>query len=271
MIDYEYKDAVTLQEAVANMYNLAAMLRSPEGCPWDRSEHPEDIAKNLMDEVWEYLDANTDGNIAGCREELGDTVWNAAMMLRMHEEAGDFSPIEAINEVCRKIYRRHPHVFSSAAKIDSPEEVLKLWDKIKVEKEGRAASEDDFFSKVPKNLPPLERAKEIQKKVRKVGFDWTDVDSVADKVKEELNEVIEASKEDNKDNLVMEVGDLLFAASCLAAKLKVNPMEALHRSNRKFEDRFNKLSELARERGIELKAENMELMDSLWNEVKKHE
>lgn len=272
MVEYTYVEASDFDGALHNLYEVVTLLRSPGGCPWDREQHCKDVVRALQDECYEYLDALQDGDSAECREEIGDVLMNLFLLLRIHEEQEDFKPVEAVNEICRKLIRRHPHVFSTETVADSSE-VLTLWNKIKEDVEGKKASEDDFFSRVPKSLPPVEEAWEIQKKVRKVGFDWPDAQGVIDKVCEELDEVLDAlnAVEPDQEQVEEEVGDLLFAAVNLARFLKVSPGNALHRSNRKFRTRFNLLAQKCRERGIELNKENFSSMDEIWDEVKQEE
>ncbi len=272
MVEYTYFEATDFDGALHNLYEIVTLLRSPGGCPWDREQKCKDVVRSLQDECYEYLDALQDDDPEECCEEVGDVLMNLFHLLRLHEEQEDFKPVDAINGICRKLIRRHPHVFSTEYAADSTE-VLTLWNKIKEDVEGKKASDDDFFSRVPKSLPPIEEAWEIQKKVRKVGFDWPDTQGVIDKVCEEMEEVLEAinAVEPDQDAIEEEVGDLLFAVVNLSRFLKVSPGNALHRSNRKFRTRFNSLSQKCKERGIELNKENFESMDDIWDEVKQEE
>lgn len=272
MIEYTYKQTTDLSSALMQLYTIVSLLRSKDGCPWDREQDNKSVTTSLLDETYEYLDAVISGNKTDQKEEIGDVALNVMMLLEMHHENEDFSIVEAINEVCQKLIRRHPHVFGEA-QADNSTEVLDLWNKIKIEVEGKTASEDDFFSRVPSSLPPLEMANEIQKKIRKVGFDWPDKQGVIDKVCEELDEVIEADTalDRNADEVEMEVGDLLFSVINLARYLKISPSVALHRSNMKMKKRFNALSKICNERDIPLNTEHFQDMDSIWDEVKKDE
>jgi len=272
MIEYTYQQTTDLSSALMQLFTIVTLLRSKDGCPWDREQDTKSVATALLDETYEYLDAVLGGNKAEQQEEIGDVALNVMMLLEIHHEKDDFSIVEAINDVCQKLIRRHPHVFGDA-KADNSIEVLDLWNKIKVEVEGKTALEDDFFSRVPASLPPLEMANEIQKKIRKVGFDWPDKQGVIDKVCEELDEVIEADTalDRNTDEVEMEVGDLLFAVVNLARYLKISPSVALHRSNMKMERRFNALNKICKERNIPLDTEHFLEMDSIWDEVKEGE
>lgn len=254
------------------LFTLVSLLRSENGCPWDREQTNKSVATNLLDETYEYIDAVLEADEAGQREELGDVLLNAMMLVEMHEESQSNAAIDSLNEVCEKLVRRHPHVFGSH-RVETSDQVINLWNTIKVEIEGKTSHQDDFFSRVPSSLPPLEMANEIQKKIRKVGFDWPEVEGVFTKVKEELDEVMHAQQhpEDRNEDVEMELGDLLFAVVNLARFLGYNPSVALHRSNQKMRMRFNTLHRLAKQRNINLGADNLEAMDALWNEVKQSE
>jgi MazG family protein len=161
----------------------------------------------------------------------------------------------------------------STAEVSSSGEVIDLWNTIKTKVEGKQNTDDDFFSRVPTSLPPLEMANEIQKKIRKVGFDWPNVDGVVEKVEEELSEVLQAKdhQSDETEDLEMELGDLLFAVVNLTRFLGYNPSVALHRSNQKMRNRFNALYQIAKQKDISLNKEHLEEMDQLWQEVKSEE
>lgn len=272
MIDYTFTQANDLQGALQQLFEIVTMLRSPQGCPWDREQTNKTVATSLMDETYEYLDAIIAGDQEGASEEIGDVMLNVMLLLEIHREHNDFDIVSSINAVCEKLIRRHPHVFSTQ-QAENSTQVLELWNKIKVEVEGKKASSNDFFSRVPKSLPPLEMANEIQKKIQKVGFDWPDIQGVVDKVKEELEEVVEAdsSSERSQADVELEIGDLLFSVVNLARYLHVSPSVALHRSNRKVQERFNEVARLCKEREITLEKENLDQMDSIWNEVKRAE
>ncbi len=240
MIDFTPKQSTKLEEALMQLFTIVGLLRSKNGCPWDREQTTKSVATNLLDETYEYLDSVLTSDLPGQKEEIGDVLLNALMLLSMHQEAQDFSIIEALDDTSQKLVRRHPHVFSNTIVADSSE-VIDLWNTIKVEVEGKKHQKDDFFSRVPASLPPLEMANEIQKKIRKVGFDWPAVHGVFEKVTEEFEEVRTAyqNPEDEQEDLEMELGDLLFAVVNLCRYLHYNPSVALHRSNQKMRRRFN--------------------------------
>ncbi len=269
MIDFTYEKKTTLQDALMQLFAIVTLLRSEQGCPWDREQSPKQVSTHLIDETYEYLDAVLSDDKEGQSEELGDVLLNAMMLLEMHQETDPVDGIESLNLVCEKLIRRHPHVFSDQ-KVANSSEVIDVWNAIKVDVEGKTHQKDDFFSRVPPSLPPLEMANEIQKKIRKAGFDWPDAQGVFDKVQEELAEVVEAYRNprDEREDLEMELGDLLFSAVNLCRFLGFNPSLALHRSNQKMRSRFNALYQRAQAEGVQLNQENLAEMDRLWEEIK---
>ena len=270
MIQIDYKRADNLSSALDNLYYIITLLRSPDGCPWDRIQTNKTATESLIDESYEYLDGVIKGNIDSEREEIGDIMINVFMNLRLHEEQDDFQPYEAINEVCEKLIRRHPHVFGEAH-ADNAEGVLTLWNEVKEKVEGHKDKSDDFFPHIPSSLPPLENSYEIQKKLKKVGFDFANTDEVIDKVYEEIQEVKDAISEGNKDHIEEEIGDLLFSVVNLSRFLKVRPNTALYRCNDKVKTRFQKLFDNAYKKGIHLDKDHDKEMNELWDAIKENE
>ncbi len=270
MINYTFIPADTLDSALDNLYTIITLLRSPEGCPWDRIQTNKTATESLIDESYEYLDGVLENDIASCREEIGDVMINVFMNLRLHEEKGDFKPYEAINEVCEKLIRRHPHVFGNE-KAEDAGEVLTLWNKVKENVEGHKDRAEDFFSHIPSSLPPMMESYEIQKKLKKVGFDWENTDGVLRKVKEELKEVEDAITEGDSGEIENEIGDLLFSVINLSRFLKIRPNTALFRCNGKIKKRFQMVFDTARERGIPVDKDHVNEMNILWDEVKEYE
>lgn len=267
MITFTYEEQHSVSDALMQLFTILTILRGDGGCPWDREQTAKDVALNLIEESYEFLDAKEHADVI---EELGDVLLNALMLLEMHQEDDGNDGIAALNAVCRKLIRRHPHVFSTLSVNDSSE-VLDVWNTIKVEVEGKRDASDDFFSRLPSSMGPLEQANKIQKKIEKVGFDWPAVDGVVEKVQEELKEVVEAMESGNGDDVEMEIGDLLFSVVNLSRYLGIDPSYALHRSNEKMKRRFNALYALSQERSVPLGKEHIKEMEALWQEVKGHE
>lgn len=270
MIKYELKKADNLEDGCRNLYEIVSLLRSPEGCPWDRVQTNKSATESLIDEAYEYLDGAIKNDVPSMREEIGDVLINVFMNLYINEENGDFKPEDALNEVCEKLLRRHPHVFGDLH-TKNDKEALSLWNSVKENIEGKKTREDNFFEHIPSSIPPLEEAYEIQKKLKKVGFDWEDVEGVLGKVKEELEEVEEAIEEKDDDHIEEEIGDLLFAVVNLARFLKIRPNTAMMRANKKVRNRFQQLFDICKEKKIPLDKEHVKEMNDVWEAIKERE
>ena len=273
------------------LYETIKRLRSPGGCPWDREQTPATLRSNLIEESYECIEAIDEGDASHIGEELGDIFLVAVMLSYMHEQSGLFTVSNVLENVNEKLIRRHPHVFSDVIVKDS-DEVLKNWQKIKEEKEGRKPK-DSILDAVSRALPPLERAYKLQKKAAKIGFDWPNIDGIWAKVEEESSEVKEAAAEltglqnqadkmthgfleksvahNNLDTarsaLEDECGDLLFAVVNLCRFLDVDPQIALRRTNAKFENRF-KYVEKNIKKTMQDAPYPLDELDKLWNEAK---
>ena len=254
-------------EAFTKLYDIVARLRGPGGCPWDREQTPSSLRSDLIEETYECIEAIDEKNPAHIQEELGDIFLLLTLLSFIHEEDGMFSVSCVLNTACEKLVRRHPHVFGEA-KVRDSSQVIDNWNKIKVEQEGRKPK-DSILDNVSQGLPPLDRAWKLQKKAAGAGFDWPDLAGVIDKVKEELAELTEASVGNTAENIEEELGDLLFSVINLCRYLKVEPSVALRRTNSKFIERFRYMEKKMKETGLELKHENLDIMDRYWNEAKK--
>ena len=260
-------------DAFRQLYDIVARLRGPDGCPWDREQNPSSLRPCLIEETYECIEAIDEKNPAHIREELGDLFLLVTMLAYINEEEGHFSTVDVLQTICEKLVRRHPHVFGETKVRDSGE-VLNNWARIKTEEEGRGAK-DSILDEVSSGIPPLDRAYSLQKKAAKAGFDWPDAAGVADKIREELDEVLEAAAaaavagaESSGEKIEEELGDLLFSAVNLCRYLKVEPSVALRRTNSKFVRRFKYMEKKMKETGQEMKPENVRLMDQYWNAAK---
>jgi len=255
---------MTPDKAFKSLYDTIVKLRSPEGCKWDREQSPSTLRGALIEETYECLEAIDDGDPEHIAEELGDLFLLAAMISYMHEQEEKFSVADVLLKVNEKLIRRHPHVFGDVQVKDS-EEILKNWEKIKIEKEGRKPK-DSILDEVSSAIPPMDRAYALQKKAAKTGFDWPNRDGVVEKIREELEEVCLASEDAAVEE---ELGDLLFSVINLGRYLKIEPSIALRRTNSKFTERFKFIEKKMNESNMELKSENLGIMDKYWNEAKK--
>lgn len=261
----------SLEEAFTRLYRILNILRSPEGCPWDRDQTIGTFYKNIIEEAYEYIDAFDSGDSENCKEELGDLYLVITMLAIMHEERSEFSLLDSLEETSEKLIRRHPHVFAEA-QAEDPEKVVELWDSIKQDVEGKRQKRRSPFKKIPRSLPPLERAFEIQKIAKKQNFDWPDHEGAFQKVSEELSEVHEAIAKKDQQHLEEELGDLLFSVVNASRLVQVNPFVALHKTNEKFIKRYRRMVELYEaQESLPFEQADLEMMDAYWERAKGHE
>jgi MazG family protein len=238
-------------------------LRAPTtGCPWDIEQSFQTIAPYTIEEAYEVADAISRGNRAELCEELGDLLLQTIYHAQMAEEEGAFSFDDVIEAICRKMVRRHPHVFGDET-ARSAKLAKGFWEKMKA-KEREGESRHGLLGSVPVAMPGLTRAVKLQAKAAWVGFDWPSVNNVYDKIVEELAEFREAPE----DKKLEEYGDLLFALANVARHLGIDPEAALRGANAKFERRFAHIENRLAETGKTPGGSNLVEMDSLWNEAK---
>lgn len=253
------------------LHEIVEILRSPEGCPWDREQTHQSIRKNLIEETYEVLETIDEDDPEHMCEELGDLLLQIMLHAQMEQEAGTFNIYDVIEGLNRKLIRRHPHVFGDLSAAD-PEAALRNWESIKQEekrKAGRDPMQLSVLSGIPKDLPELLKALKLQKKAAKVGFDWDRSQDVLDKLSEELLELCEVMDALGMDEQrTEELGDLLFAVVNLARFLNVDPEEAIARANRKFIQRFTYIEEQLRLRGKTFEQTELTEMEALWQEAK---
>ena len=236
---------------------LVRSLRA--GCAWDRAQTPQTLRPYLVEEVLELDQALRVGDPIALRDELGDLLLHLAFQIVIAEERSQFNAEAVTRGLEQKMRRRHPDLFAGRRGADHEH-----WEHTKRRERGGAGT----LTGLPSTLPPLLMAFRLQARAAGVGFDWPDARGPLDKVREEAAEVERATKGGTPDDLLEEVGDLLFAVVNLARKLGVDPGVALERSNTKFTTRFAALEKLARERGVEVGRASLEELDKLWDEVK---
>jgi tetrapyrrole methylase family protein/MazG family protein len=251
----------------SRFFDVIRTLRGPEGCPWDRKQTTESMRPYLLEETYEALDAIDMKDDEELREELGDVFLIATMMAYIKEQDGAFTVSEVFDHISEKLVRRHPHVFGTS-EADTPEAVSAQWDQIKTEVEGKA--HPSALDGIPDGLPPLSRAFELQKRAEKQGFDWNDPAPAAEKVREELDEVL-AHDPSEHTRLEAELGDLLFSVVNLSRKLGVDPSIALHQANGKFRRRFRAVEEEMERRGRTMRDADLAEMDAIWDDTKRSE
>ncbi len=249
-----------------DLVEIMKILRSPDGCPWDRVQTHESIRADFIEETYEAIEAIDTKDTALLREELGDVMLQVVFHSTIEEGNGGFDINDVCDEVCKKLIIRHPHVFADTI-ADTPDEVLKNWDIIKMQTKSQK-SQSEVLGSVSKALPALMYSQKIQKKAAKVGFDFEKTEDALSKVSEELAELKTAIDNNDTENMSEELGDLLFSVVNVARFIKVDSEKALYDATVKFTDRFGKVEALCIERGIDMTTAPMSVLDSLWDEVK---
>ena len=244
------------------MKDLAARLRGPNGCPWDREQTPDSLKHLFLEECYELVEAIEEGDDAKIVEELGDVLFHAASIAQIAEESGAFSVEDVFDVGIAKLVRRHPHVFGDDDAEDSKEVRLR-WNQIK--REEMKGTDKSILDGVPKAMPALAYAQAIQGRAARMGFDWDDYRGVIAKVAEELSELERAESDAERE---AELGDLLFSLVNASRWMGIETETALRRSNSKFYSRFVRMERLAREREQDFESLDMNDKESLWREAK---
>ena len=245
---------------------IIAHLRDPEtGCPWDKEQTYESLKKHVQEEAYEVMDAITSGYPIAINEELGDLLLLITMLSQIGKEKKEFNIYTVFQSIAEKMIRRHPHIFGDA-KVDSVGDVLTNWQKIKAEeKKAKGDHEKGILDGLPRSVPALAQALELQSRAAKVGFDWPTIDGVLDKIVEELAEINNARDLKEKKG---ELGDLLFVLVNFARWNQIDPEDALHFTNQKFRDRFSYIERQLRQNGQKFEDVDLDQMDKWWNEAK---
>ena len=254
---------------IYDLVEIVDILRGENGCPWDREQTHESIKNAIIEESYEVADAIEKEDDNGVIEELGDVLFQVIFHAAIGKEDGYYNLSDIIEGICNKMIYRHPHVFGNAD-VNTTEEVLANWDELK-KKEKHFNTMTDELNGVAKALPALIRAAKVQKKAKKVGFDFENVDKTLEKIKEEINELEEVYKTDNVDRITEELGDLLFSCVNTARFLNVDSEEALNKCINKFIERFSYIENTAISLGLNLKEMSLKEMDELWEKTKKVE
>jgi MazG family protein len=260
------QDPTTTGERFERLVGIMARLRAPGGCPWDREQNFNTIKPYLLEEAYEVFDAIDQRDWPGLAEELGDLMLQAVFFAQMASEEGIFRIDDSLNAIAEKLIRRHPHVFSDGT-ANTPEEVLRRWDEIKAdEKKARGQPQQGRLDSVPRNLPALVEAQQISSKAAAVGFDWEHAGQVLEKLNEELRELDAARTKGTVEEVEGEIGDLLFVLVNLSRKLRVDPEQALRKTNAKFRKRFAQV-----EKHAALPGATLDEMEARWQEAKAHD
>jgi len=266
-IDPLQPSAPHAEEKFRELLDLVARLRSPEGCPWDRSRKKEDIGRYLIEEAYEVLEALDGASPDEIREELGDLLFQILFLARIAEEAGEFDIVAVLGEIIEKMIRRHPHVFGDA-QVANVEAVRANWEQIKKEVEHKGKGEARLTKGLPRTLSTLARTQRITARASTVGFDWGNATEVLKKVDEELSEFRVALEAGDQAAMKEEAGDLLFTLVNLCRFTGADAETALRASLGKFTKRFAYIEQKLAERGKTPAKATLAEMDGLWNEAK---
>ena len=269
-------------DAFARLVDLVRVLRSPEGCPWDREQTLQTLRPFVLEETYEVLEALDRDDRDALREELGDFIFEGVLLAQLCSETGDFTVADSLHAISDKLVRRHPHVFGpSAGGLDegrprptTPDEVVERWEDLKARETSAKGGQRTALGGVPKVLPALLRTHEIGVRASAVGFDWERASDVVAKIEEEVAELrveIGDGPAGNQERAEEEMGDLLFAIANLSRKLGIEPESALRKANDKFTRRFSAMEARLRGTGRPLSAFSLQEMEDEWNRVKQAE
>jgi tetrapyrrole methylase family protein/MazG family protein len=272
--DIDYLTSIYIPKDLNNkkdfndLLSIIETLRGEGGCPWDREQTHESLRKALIEESYEVVDAIDQEDDDSLIEELGDVLLQIVFHASIGKEEGYFDISDIVEGICNKMISRHPHVFKNSNELNSSEEVLEKWDELKKKEKGYDSITEEMNG-ITKGLPALLRAHKVQEKAKKVGFDFNNVNSAINKIKEELNEVIDVYNTENMEKIKEEIGDLLFSCVNVARFLKVDEELALNYTIDKFIKRFAHIEKNAKEKNMELTNMSLEEMDKIWENSKK--
>jgi tetrapyrrole methylase family protein / MazG family protein len=243
---------------------IASILRAENGCAWDRAQNSKTLKSYLIEEAYELYDAIESDDTKSMKEELGDVLYQVYAHAQIAEEEGRFTVDDVARGIAEKLIRRHPHVFGDEGQKDK-EQVSIDWEKIK-KKEKEA--HQSILDGVPGHVPALQKAYRVQQKVSRIGFDWDRIDDVVTKLDEEIAEFKEALASESRENLMEEMGDILFTLTNISRFLSINPEEALKKTVDKFMARFRFVEDETRNSGKSLEQMSLAEMDALWEKAK---
>lgn len=258
-------------ETFAAFVDTIAALRAPNGCPWDREQTHESIARNMIEEAYEAVDAIEQHGTTHLREELGDVLLQVVLQSQIAADAGEFTVADVCRDVNAKMIRRHPHVFGEAA-AGSAEDVLSIWDNVKLAEKSAADAQTEepegLLDSVPASFPALLQAYKISRKAVAAGFEWDTVEDVWAKVEEEIAEFKQACRSDDAQAKELEFGDVLFSLVNVARKEGIDAETALRATCRKFRERWAFMEGAAWGQGKRIEELDMDEMQQLWDQAK---
>ncbi len=249
------------------LVEIMARLRSEGGCPWDREQTHRTLKKYMIEEAYELVETIDDQDDRALVEECGDVLLQVVFHARIGEEEQRFTILDVLQTICDKLISRHPHVFGDR-NAHTADEVLRNWEQ---DKKKEKPERQSILDGIPKTLPALMQAYQIQERASRVGFDWEKIDEMLDKFEEEWNEFRTARKEASQKEVEEEFGDLLFALVNVSRYIHTDPEEALIRTNQKFKKRFYYIERKLKEKNQSLEKSTLEEMDALWEEAKQYD
>ncbi|HOP07463.1 MAG TPA: nucleoside triphosphate pyrophosphohydrolase [candidate division Zixibacteria bacterium] len=242
---------------------IMAILRSPEGCAWDCKQTHKSLIPYLIEESYEVVEAIETENWPGLKEELGDVLCQVVFHGQLASERGEFVTDDAVESINEKLIKRHPHVFGERHELN-PQQVRDQWEKLKIE----SGEKKSVLNGLPRSMPALTMAFRIGEKAGGVGFDWNHPAEVIEKLEEEIGEIKQAIKNEDRQGIAEEIGDLLFATSSLARKLDIDPEQALRQALEKFRERFERLEKEVKKSGRSFTDYNLDELEAIWQRVK---
>ena len=249
-------------DSFLKLIKILKELRSPDGCDWDKEQTHKSLIPYLTEETYEVIEAIENNDSKALKEELGDLLLHVLFQAELSSEKGEFDIFDSLESINNKLINRHPHVFNKDSNGVTWQKGS--WEKSKKKEKNR----DSVLEGVPKSLPGLLRSRRIQERAASVGFDWKEVEPIIDKVEEELEEVKDAINQKDKNQISMELGDLMFAVVNLSRFYNIDPESALKKSTNKFIRRFNKIEKRISKSGDSMENSDLETMDKIWDEIK---
>ena len=259
---------------MSSIHSLIETMRKlrdkDDGCPWDIEQTFESLSECVVEEAYEVSDAISRKDYENLKEELGDVLLQVIFQAQIANELKLFNFDEIVDSLNKKLIRRHPHVFEGAPKPLSAKEQTQAWDAIKAQEKNKKDIQNTFDD-IPASIPPILKAKKIQKKASKKGFDWKESIDVIDKVEEELKELKHEIQQNNKENSQDELGDLLFSIINLSRHLEIDASEAINQANHKFVKRFMLMEEEISKHKKEIDNLTPEELEKFWVKIKSHD
>lgn len=252
--------------SITDLLEIMRLLRSPEGCPWDREQTHRSIRKNFLEETCEVCEAIDNDDTALLQEELGDVLLQVVFHAEIEREKGTFDFESVCDGICKKLIVRHPHIFSDTV-AETSDEVLRNWEEIKTREKGQTTRAEALRS-VPRTLPALMRSEKVQQRAAKAGFDYSEAGEAFQDLRSEVDELAEAIEQGHPQEIAAELGDVLFSVANVARLTGIDSEQALGLSCDKFIRRFHQVEQLAFSRSIDMRRSNMDQLNTLWREAK---